>query len=172
MSATNDKTCLQNFAVNIIGSEMEQGIISMSGSPPGPVNITNIPQDDPRLSSVQDSLNLFFTIFFTVEVVLNLCAKWILPFFRNGWNIIDFVIITISLISLAPVGIPPNLALSIRAIRVIRIFGKIPSLKKLLTALSLSLPAMANAFSIIFLIAGICESPAVCSPKEWPAAIA
>ncbi len=110
------------------------------------------------MSAAQDSLNLFFTITFTVELLLNLYAQWFQPFFRDGWNMLDLVIVAISLIGLAPVDLPVSLVLSLRAIRVVRLFGKVKSLRKMLTALSMSIPPLMNAYTIIFVIAGICES--------------
>jgi hypothetical protein len=100
---------------------------------------------------------LFFTIIFSVELVLNLYAQWFQPFFSDGWNMLDLVIVAISLIGLAPVDLPVSLILSLRAIRVVRLFGKVKSLRKMMTALSMSIPPMMNAYIIIFIIAGICK---------------
>ena len=146
---------LQNFVISIVAADLEQGTIYRS--PSG--NITNIPSDSGALGESQDALNLFFTISFTVELVLNIYAKSPLPFVRSGWNILDFITVAISLVGLAPVGLPVSLILSIRAIRVVRLFGKIKSLKKMLTAFAFSVPPMMNAFSIIFIIASICKYP-------------
>ena len=109
------------------------------------------------MSAAQDSLNLFFTIVFTVELVLNLYAQWLQPFFSDGWNLLDLVVVASSLIGLAPVDLPVSLILSLRAVRVVRLFGKIKSIRKMLTALSCSIPPMMNAYIVIFIIAGICE---------------
>ena len=142
----------QNFLVCILCAEFEEGTISIA-----PDNtVTNIPSDGGPLAAAQDSLNLFFTILFATELALNLYAKWFTPFFTNGWCLLDLAVVGTSLIGLAPVNLPVSLILSLRAIRVIRIFGKIKEWRKLLTALSFSIPPMMNAFSIILIIAAIC----------------
>jgi hypothetical protein len=71
----------QNFAFSVIGAELQQGTIAIAASG----NITNIPSDGGQLGSAQDSLNLFFTIAFTLELLLNLYAKWLAPFLADGW---------------------------------------------------------------------------------------
>jgi hypothetical protein len=120
-------------------------------------SITDIPSDGGLLSAAQDSFNLFFTIVFTVELALNMYAQWFRPFFSDGWNLLDLVVVAFSLIGLAPVDLPVSLVISLRAVRVVRLFGKIKSLRKMMTALSCSIPPMMNAYIIIFIIAGICE---------------
>ena len=120
-------------------------------------SVINIPSDGGPLAQAQDTLNLLFTTIFAVELALNLYANWFKPFFTDGWCILDFVIVGLSLIGLAPVSVPVSVVLCLRAVRVIRLFGKIRSLRKMLTALSFSLPPMMNAFIIILIIACICE---------------
>jgi hypothetical protein len=126
-------------------------------------SITDIPSDGGLLSAAQDSFNLFFTIVFTVELALNMYAQWFRPFFSDGWNLLDLGVVAFSLIGLAPVNLPVSLIISLRAVRVVRLFGKIKSLRIMMTALSCSIPPMMNAYIIIFIIAGICE----CSSSTW-----
>jgi hypothetical protein len=72
------------------------------------------------------------------------------------WLILDITVVGLSLVGLAPVGLPLGMILATRAIRIVLLFGKLQSLRKLLTALSYSVPPMMNAFVIIFVIASIC----------------
>ena len=44
--------------------------------------------------------NYVFTGIFTAEAVLKIIAMTPAKFFRNGWNVFDFIIVTISLIEL------------------------------------------------------------------------
>ena len=44
--------------------------------------------------------NYVFTGIFTAESVLKIIAMTPSKFFRNGWNVFDFIIVTISLIEL------------------------------------------------------------------------
>ncbi len=139
--------------ISIVCTELQEGEIFISSDG----RTIDNPSDGGPLPAAQDSLNFIFTFIFTVEVVLNLYAQWFQPFFKDGWKVLDLVVVVVSLIGLAPVDLPGGLILSIRAIRVVRLFGKIKSLRKMMTALSFSIPPMMNAYAIIFIIAGICE---------------
>ena len=58
------------------------------------------------------------TIFFTIEIIIRLLAERpFYKFFRNGWNIFDFIILSISLI---PVGGSETVFVA-RLLRIIRI---------------------------------------------------
>jgi hypothetical protein len=103
-----------------------------------------------------NKVDLFLIIAFTAELSVNLFANWWRPFVTNGWSILDFVIVVLSLVSLAPVGISLRLMLLIRCCRVLRIFGKLKSVAKIFSAVACSLIPMANAFFIIFIITAIC----------------
>ena len=72
------------------------------------------------------------------------------------WLMVDFAVVGLSLVGLAPLGLPVGMILATRAIRVVLLFRKLQSLRKLLTALSYSVLPMMNAFVIIFVIASVC----------------
>ena len=100
---------------------------------------------------------MFITIAFTVELLLNAFANWLWPFMTNPWSIFDFIIVLLSILSFAIPGLPVRVVLLLRCCRVVRIFGKVPSVSKIFAALFQSLVPMSNAFFIIFIIAAICE---------------
>jgi hypothetical protein len=103
-------------------------------------------------------IDLILTLAFTLELLLNAFANWLRPFVTNGWSMFDFFIVTLSLVSLAVDGVPVRLILLLRCCRVLRIFGKLPSVAKIFAALFQSLIPMLNAFFIIFIIAALCEA--------------
>ena len=60
------------------------------------------------------------TIFFTIEILIRMIAeKSLVKFFKDGWNVFDFIIVTISLI---PVGGTESIFVA-RLLRIIRILG-------------------------------------------------
>ena len=107
--------------------------------------------------AILNTLDLVLVIAFTAELLFNLFSNWWRPFITNGWSLFDLVIVTLSVVSLAPVGISLSLVLLLRCCRVLRIFGKLPAVAKIFSALSYSLLPMANAFFIIFVIMALCE---------------
>ena len=104
--------------------------------------------------STLDSLNTAFTIIFTFELLVNLLSHWIRDFITNPWSIFDSVVVTMSLIVLGPLNFPISM---LRALRVVRLFGRLKSSKKILSALRVSLVPMFNAFFIMLIVAMMCE---------------
>ena len=110
-----------------------------------------------------DILNIVFTFIFTIELLVNMLSQTIREFIVNGWSIFDTVVVLMSLIVLGPLDFPMSM---LRALRVVRLFGRLKSSKKILSALSVSLIPMCNAFFIMLIVAMMCEfseSPSVAS---------
>tara|TARA_B100001778_G_scaffold272858_1_gene235162 strand:+ start:20 stop:724 length:705 start_codon:yes stop_codon:yes gene_type:complete len=92
-------------------------------------------------------LNLFdygITIFFLAEIIIRLLAeKPIYNFFRNSWNIFDFLIVSISLI---PIGGAETVFIArlLRIIRMLRIITIIPDFRKIIDSLFSMIPKVAS----------------------------
>ncbi len=109
-----------------------------------------------RTASLITLLNSLFTIIFTFELVVNIYANWFKPFVTNPWSIFDLIVVTLSLVTLGPLDLPISI---LRALRVVRLFGRLAALKKILAALTASIVPMCNAFLIMLIVAMICELP-------------
>lgn len=97
-----------------------------------------------------------FTTLFTIELLVNFYGHFFWEFWRNSWNWFDFFVVAISLISLGPTGMPGiNVLRLFRAFRVIRLFKRIDSLRNIIDGCIASVPDVANAFLVLFLIMGI-----------------
>ena len=64
----------------------------------------------------------------------------------------DLGIVTVSLVSLGPINLPTNVMRAMRAFRVVRLFGRLRSLREIITALSISIIPVTNAFLILLLV--------------------
>jgi voltage-gated sodium channel len=91
---------------------------------------------------------------FVIELAAKLFAQR-LQFFRNGWNIFDFIIVGVSLI-------PGNGGLSVlralRILRVLRVISVVPSLRRVVEGFVTALPGMGSVFllmGIVFYIAAV-----------------
>ncbi|WP_368652952.1 ion transporter [Ornithinibacillus sp. 4-3] len=94
-------------------------------------------------------------LIFTVEILLKLFV-YRSSFFRNGWNILDFIVISLSLIFIHSNFI--TILRIVRVLRVLRTLSMFPSLRRLINALFLSIPAMGSTIlltTILFYIYGI-----------------
>ena len=137
-----DTTWVRNFIVGVIifnaiilGMETSKPVMAVAGG----------------LILVLDTLCL--TIF-----VIELAAKLFAHggrFFRNGWNIFDFVIVGVSLI-------PGNGGLSVlrafRILRVLRVISVVPSLRRVVEGFVTALPGMGSVFllmGIVFYIGAV-----------------
>ncbi len=112
-----------------------------------------------------EAVDTAFTVIFTVELVLNAFAHWFKPFISDGWNIFDFIVVALSLVALGPVNIPLNVIRSLRAFRVIRLFGRLKGLKNIVTALASSVMPVLQALLILLIIGSICEEPTFLPPN-------
>ncbi len=116
---------------------------------------------DGKLTDIGESLETLdqaFTIVFLVELLINASGHWFTPFISDGWNIFDFIVVAMSLVALGPVKVPVNVIRSLRAFRVIRLFGRLKGLKNIVTALASSVIPVLQALLILLIIGSICKS--------------
>ncbi|WP_424985557.1 ion transporter [Microbulbifer sp. S227A] len=84
--------------------------------------------------------------------VLELTAKIYvqkLRFFRNGWNLFDFVIVAISLI---PAAQGLSVLRALRILRLFRVLSVAPNLRRVVEGLIIALPGMGSVFLLTGLI--------------------
>jgi hypothetical protein len=113
------------------------------------------------IKKILDTLNMAFTFIFTIELLVNFFSQSIHEFISNAWSLFDTVVVSMSIIVLGPLDFPVSM---LRALRVVRLFGRLKSSKKILSALSVSLIPMCNVFFIMLIVAMMCEyraSPAL-----------
>lgn len=100
------------------------------------------------------TLDLICISIFVVEIIAKLFVQG--PrFFRNGWNIFDFVIVAVALIP-ASQGI--SVLRALRVLRVFRVLSTAPRLRRVVEGFVTSLPGMASVFllmAIIFYISAV-----------------
>ena len=94
-----------------------------------------------------------FNAFFTVELVLNMYAFWFKQFWASGWNVFDFLVVSVSFVTMAGGGSDSlKMLRMVRAFRVFRLFKRVESLRKILVALINAVPGMLNAFFLMLLV--------------------
>ncbi len=97
-------------------------------------------------------LDIGITLFFLVEISIRLMAsESIGKFFRNGWNVFDFVIVVASLIPLEG-SESAFLGRLLRIFRVLRLVAIIPELRVLLSAFMTAIPRMGYVSLLMFII--------------------
>jgi hypothetical protein len=111
----------------------------------------------PEFNGFVVGINNAFTVIFAIELSVNLFANWMRKFFSNGWNWLDLLIVFMSLIDLGMSIIPDWLVRLMRAFRVVRLFGQVEQLTKMIPAIAASLLPMVHAFVILAIVVSICE---------------
>jgi voltage-gated sodium channel len=107
---------------------------------------------DERWGSELDLLNAACLAVFLVELTIRLASYWPRPwrFFRDGWNVFDFVVIGAAFVP----GIRQNATLLrlARLLRVVRIVRVLPDLRVLLLGVWRSIPPLASIGAVTVLI--------------------
>eukprot|EP00960_Hanusia_phi_P003962 116421-Hanusia_phi.AAC.1 len=114
------------------------------------------PEESSNGAALFNNLDIFFTVIFTVELLLNITANFFWNFVLDGWNIFDFIIITISILQLALSAIPAVRSLrTFRTFRIIRMFGKLKRLRTIINAIFASiLPVLQTLAICLVVVAG------------------
>ena len=91
------------------------------------------------------------TIFFTIEILIRIVAeRSLIKFFKDGWNVFDFIIVTISLI---PVGGSESVFVArlLRIIRILRIVTVVPAFRHIIEALIKTVPRVGFIALLMFI---------------------
>ncbi len=120
-----------------------------------------------RFGAVIVALDKVCLAVFVVEIGLKLIANGG-RFFRNGWNLFDFVIVGVALI---PAAQSFSVLRAIRILRILRVISAAPRLRRVVEGFVLALPGMGSVFllmAIIFYIGAVIATKlfAVAFP-EW-----
>jgi hypothetical protein len=133
-----DKYTLQNFVICVLDAQYKQ-------------------ENSKEFDDFVRIVNNILTVIFAFELIVNVCANWMKRFIRNGWNWLDIFIVFVSLLDFGPFDNPLWLVRLMRAFRVVRLFGRVSMLTKMISAITASLFPMLNAFVILFVVLSICE---------------
>ena len=114
------------FLANILQTEI-QGPLASSAAP----------------AYVFSSLEIFFTVVFALELVINFAANYLWPFIYDPWNWFDSVVVAVSLASLAVDFLPGVVAL--RFVRTLRQYN--PPRARLLPCFERSLQSSSNVLN-------------------------
>ncbi|MCF6282857.1 MAG: ion transporter [Candidatus Polarisedimenticolaceae bacterium] len=106
----------------------------------------------PNWLGVMTVLDISVTIFFLIEISIRMAAeRRFLNFFKSGWNIFDFLIVTASLIPIDESEMV-LLARLLRIFRILRLISFIPELRILMNALATAIPRMGYVVLLMFII--------------------
>ena len=79
-------------------------------------------------------------------------STWFLPFVTDLWCWLDVFVVGMSLASVVLTDEPTGIVRIMRALRVLRIFGRLKSLRKIMSALALAIVPVCQVFVILFVL--------------------
>ncbi|MFN3986236.1 MAG: ion transporter [Rhodocyclaceae bacterium] len=85
---------------------------------------------------------------FVVEIVAKLIV-YRHNFFRDGWNVFDFLVVGITL---APTGEGVAVLRALRILRALRLVSVVPSMRKVVNALLKAIPGMTSVLTLLMLV--------------------
>lgn len=85
---------------------------------------------------------------FVVELALKLFA-YRLGFFRNGWNIFDFLIVSVALV---PASQQFTVLRALRILRALRLVSVVPSMRKVIVGLFSAIPSIGTVIIMLLLL--------------------
>jgi len=85
---------------------------------------------------------------FVVEIALKLVV-YRHNFFRDGWNVFDFLVVSVTL---APAGEGVAVLRALRILRALRLVSVVPSMRKVVNALLKAIPGMISVLTLLLLV--------------------
>lgn len=121
------------------------------------------------------SIDTICLLIFIVEMFLKLFV-YRHRYFKDGWNVFDFLIISISVPSLLGFDFLGNISIlrAARILRAMRIMSIVPQMRQIVTALASALPGMASVIVVLlllFYIAAVMATQSFGSPDSTDAEV-
>ena len=113
-------------------------------------------KDHQQHAGLWRALSNMFNCLFLVELIINFYGHYFLEFWKNSWNVFDFIVVVIGMLDMAETELGPFKQLKIlRAFRVFRLFKRVQSLNKIIVSLVRAIPSVFSAFVILFIFMSI-----------------
>ena len=105
-----------------------------------------------RFGAQLELINLLIISIFVIEIALRLITYWPRPdrFFRDGWNVFDFVVVALSLLPAA--GSFATVARLARLLRVVRLVSVLPELRLIVGTMLRSFGSMLSIVLLLGLV--------------------
>ncbi|NGZ07613.1 MAG: ion transporter [Magnetococcales bacterium] len=136
LNALPDQPLFQRFVVAVI--LLNAGILGVMTDP----DLT--PRTIRLLSFVDDGC----LVVFTFEIVLKLMGQR-LRFFRDGWNVFDFIVVSVALI---PGTGTMSVLRAFRVFRLMRLVKSIPSMRRVMVGMFAALPGTGSVAGVLLVI--------------------
>lgn len=118
-----------------------------------------VPGAGTRNKEVFKWIDVSFTLAFALELCFSLVAYLPFEFWRDGWNICDFVIVILSLVQIIVTDLLEVQQLRLlrlfRVLRVLRLFGKLEHLRHIVSSITKAIVPVFYAMFIVLMVVSI-----------------
>lgn len=121
------------------------GVILLNAVVLGLLTMENL---DPGVVSLLEFLDDACLVIFCIELALKLIAHH-LGFFRQGWNIFDFLVVGVALV---PATGPLSVLRALRIFRLMRLVTAIPSMRRVIHGMFAAIPGTASVAGVLFVM--------------------
>ena len=105
---------------------------------------------NPEIFLYLSYIDYFITFVFLIEIIIRMLAeRSLIDFFKSGWNIFDFVIVTVSLIPIESLN-SVLLARLVRVFRLLRLVSFIPQFRILIESFLTAIPRVGYILLFMF----------------------
>ncbi len=112
------------------------------------LGLETVPEVTARWGATLRTLDVALLSAFVVELLVKLWSQS-LRFFRNGWNVFDFIVVGIALV---PASGPLSVFRALRVLRVLRVVSAIPKMRFVIESLLRSLPGLGSIAMLLMII--------------------
>jgi len=124
------------------------------------VSIANaqlVPPKGSRQELQMKQIEIFFTVFFMIELALNMLGSWMKVFLQDPWNVFDAIVVLFSVAALVPSLRLPGVSVLrlLRVLKMVRLFKTLKHLRILINALCASIKPVLYSFTILLLISSL-----------------
>jgi len=109
-------------------------------------------ENDEELQHTLLTMDIFFAVIFTIEFLLKLTAFGWKGYFFDGWNVLDFLLVIVSIVSLSASGYSAIKAFRVlRALRPLRAVKKWESMRTVVNSMFAAIPSLFNVLVVLTL---------------------
>ena len=118
------------------------------------------PPEGSELEATLESLDVAFTMFYVIELFLNLFVHWWREFLFNGWSVFDSICVLSSVVGMILTAamdgkIDLSIIRSLRIFKIVRIFSRLKALQRVVTAITSTVLPLFNTFLIFVVVIAI-----------------
>ncbi len=139
---------LTTIAAILASKQFQTGIIGVILLNAALLGVLTLHDLDPDIVHALEMLDGLCLLIFCIEILMKLMV-YRLSFFRDGWNVFDFIVVAIALV---PATGPLSVLRAMRVLRLLRLVTALPAMRRVIAGMFNSIPGVASVAGILLVI--------------------